>query len=136
MTKSSACLPGAGRPDASQLQEIFHRRDGQQRHPLEFGNRDRTQGRYEDCLILPFSFREFLRFRKIEWTPALLATPEVGLVLKAFDEYLRYGGFPEQAGFMGEVDKRRLLQSYFDTIFYKTSWTATVSGPGSSSISL
>jgi predicted AAA+ superfamily ATPase len=77
------------------------------------------RGRYEDCLILPFSFREFLRIRKIEWTPALLATPEVGLVLKAFDEYLRYGGFPELAGLIGEAAKRRLLQSYFDTIFYK-----------------
>ena len=77
------------------------------------------RGRYEDCLILPFSFREFLRFRKIEWTPALLATPQVGLVLKAFDDYLRYGGFPEPAGLMEEIDKRRLLQSYFDTIFYK-----------------
>lgn len=77
------------------------------------------RGRYEDCLILPFSFREFLRFRNIEWTPALLATPEVGLVLKAFDDYLRYGGFPELAGRAGEAAKRRLLQSYFDTIFYK-----------------
>jgi len=77
------------------------------------------RGRYEDCLILPFSFREFLRFRKIEWSPALLATPEVGLILKAFDEYLRYGGFPELAGLAGEAAKRRLLQSYFDTIFYK-----------------
>ncbi len=77
------------------------------------------RGRYEDCLILPFSFREFLRFRKIEWTPALLATPEVGIVLKAFDEYLRCGGFPELAGIEGETGKRRLLQSYFDTIFYK-----------------
>ena len=77
------------------------------------------RGRYEDCLILPFSFREFLRFRKIEWTPMLLAMPEVGLVHKAFDEYLRYGGFPEQAGLSGEAAKRRLLQSYCDTIFYK-----------------
>jgi predicted AAA+ superfamily ATPase len=77
------------------------------------------RGRYEDCLILPFSFREFLRFRKIEWTPALLATPEVGIVLKAFDDYLRFGGFPELSGLIGEAARRRLLQSYFDTIFYK-----------------
>ncbi|MEW5901356.1 MAG: ATP-binding protein [Acidobacteriota bacterium] len=77
------------------------------------------RGRYEDCLILPFSFREFLRFCKVEWTPGLLATPEVGIVLKAFDDYLRFGGFPELAGLVGEAAKRRLLQSYFDTIFYK-----------------
>jgi predicted AAA+ superfamily ATPase len=77
------------------------------------------RGRYEDCLILPFSFREFLRFRKIEWTPALLATPEVGIVLGAFDDYLRFGGFPEMAGLAGEAARRRLLQSYFDTIFFR-----------------
>jgi len=77
------------------------------------------RGRYEDCLILPFSFSEFLRFRNIEWTRALLATPEVGLVLKAFDDYLRHGGFPELAGLGGGAAKRRLLQAYFDTIFYK-----------------
>ena len=77
------------------------------------------RGRYEDCLILPFSFREYLRFRGIEWTPALLATPEIGLILRAFDEYLHYGGFPEQAGLTGEGAKRRLLHSYFDTIFYR-----------------
>jgi hypothetical protein len=77
------------------------------------------RGRYEDCLILPFSFREFLRFRKIEWTPDLLATPEAGNVLRAFDEYLRFGGFPEMAGTEGEMPRRRLLQSYFDTIFFR-----------------
>jgi predicted AAA+ superfamily ATPase len=77
------------------------------------------RGRYEDCLILPFSFREFLRIQKIEWTPMLLATPEVGLILKAFDDYLRCGGFPELAGIAEEAAKRQLLQSYFNTIFYK-----------------
>jgi len=76
------------------------------------------RGRYEDCLILPFSFREFLRFRKIEWTAALLATPKAGLVLKAFDDYLLYGGFPEPAGIREEAARRQLLQSYFNMIFY------------------
>lgn len=77
------------------------------------------RGRYEDCLVLPFSFREFLSFRKIEPSAALLATPERGLVLRAFDEYLKYGGFPEPSGLQEPASKRRLLQSYFDTVFYK-----------------
>lgn len=77
------------------------------------------RGRYEDALILPFSFREFLAFKGVAWTPALLSTPESGLVLRAFDEYLRYGGFPEVVTAADERAKRRLLQTYFDTTFYR-----------------
>lgn len=77
------------------------------------------RGRYEDTLILPFSFREFLAYRGVAWTPALLSTPESGLVLRVFDEYLRYGGFPEVASVTDERAKRRLLQTYFDMTFYR-----------------
>jgi predicted AAA+ superfamily ATPase len=77
------------------------------------------RGRYEDALILPFSFREYLAYRKIVWSPALLATPESGLILRAFDEYLRFGGFPEVASAADEYAKRKLLQTYFETTFYR-----------------
>jgi len=77
------------------------------------------RGRYEDILILPFSFREFLAFRKLSWTPALLSTPESGLLLRAFDEYLLYGGFPDVAAEADDRLKRKLLHTYFDTIYYK-----------------
>jgi predicted AAA+ superfamily ATPase len=77
------------------------------------------RGRYEDHLILPFSFPEFLRYRGINWSLPLLSTPESGKVVRIFDEYLMQGGFPEAAGLAGDAAKRRLLQTYFDTIFYK-----------------
>jgi predicted AAA+ superfamily ATPase len=77
------------------------------------------RGRYEDALILPFSFREFLSFRKIDASAATLATPESGLIRRAFDDYLQSGGFPEVAAASDEGQKRRLLQTYFDTTFYK-----------------
>jgi len=77
------------------------------------------RGRYEDVLILPFSFREFLNHRGISRTPAALASPESGLVLRAFDEYLRFGGFPEVANAADEQAKRKILQTYFDTTFYR-----------------
>lgn len=77
------------------------------------------RGRYEDALILPFSFREYLAHRRVAWTPDLLSSPESGLVLRAFDEYLLQGGFPEVAGLMDDAAKRKLLQTYFDTTFYK-----------------
>ena len=77
------------------------------------------RGRYDDLMILPFSFREHLRHRGVAWDRALLATPESGLIARAFDEYVRYGGFPESAGLPDESARRRLMQTYFDTIFYK-----------------
>ena len=77
------------------------------------------RGRYEDRLILPYSFSEYLRFRGMAWDKVLLSTPESGVIAGAFDEYLKYGGFPETAGIAAEAEKRRLLQTYFDTIFYK-----------------
>jgi hypothetical protein len=77
------------------------------------------RGRYEDVLILPFSFPEFLDHRGISRTPATLASPESGLVLRAFDEYLRFGGFPEVANAADERAKRKILQTYFDTTFYR-----------------
>jgi predicted AAA+ superfamily ATPase len=77
------------------------------------------RGRYEDLLILPFSFDEYLRHKGIGWDRTLLASPESGLIAKAFDEYVRFGGFPESAGLAEESAKRRLMQTYFDTIFYK-----------------
>jgi len=77
------------------------------------------RGRYEDCLVLPFSFREYLRLRKVAWDRSLLSTPQSGLVVRAFDEYLKCGGFPEAAGLKDETAKRRLMQMYFDTVFYR-----------------
>jgi predicted AAA+ superfamily ATPase len=39
--------------------------------------------------------------------------------LKAFDEYLREGGFPEVLGKQTALEQKRVLQNYYRTIFYK-----------------
>lgn len=77
------------------------------------------RGRYEDILLLPFSFREYLRYRDISYTPASLRTAARGNILAAFDDYIKHGGFPEVAMAGNESEQRRLLQSYFKTIFYR-----------------
>jgi uncharacterized protein len=77
------------------------------------------RGRYTDLLLLPFSFPEFLRFRQVPATPALLHTSARGRVLRAFDEYARDGGFPEALTRNTPAEKRKLLQTYYDTIFYR-----------------
>jgi predicted AAA+ superfamily ATPase len=77
------------------------------------------RGRYEDLLLLPFSFGEFLRLRNIEVTPATLFTTARGRLVAAFEEYLRNGSFPEVLLAATPAERRRLLQNYFQTIFYR-----------------
>lgn len=77
------------------------------------------RGRYEDILMLPFSFREYLQYRGISFTPASLRTAASGNVVAAFDDYIRHGGFPEVVMGRHEAERRKLLQNYYKTIFYK-----------------
>lgn len=77
------------------------------------------RGRYRNILILPFSFREVLRFRNISTEAVVEYTAGKGTILGAFDEYLKFGGFPEVVKQDDPEEKQRLLQSYFMTIFYK-----------------
>ena len=42
-----------------------------------------------------------------------------GKIIRAFDDYLSRGGFPEVVGQECDRDKRNLLQNYYKTIFYK-----------------
>jgi predicted AAA+ superfamily ATPase len=63
--------------------------------------------------LLPFSFREALRFKGMNENPSLLDRSEYE---KAFDEYLVSGGFPE-AVMQDEPSVRLgLLQSYLDSV--------------------
>ena len=77
------------------------------------------RGRYEDVRMLPFSFEEYLHYREISYRPALLHTPARGKIIAAFEEYLKHGGFPEVVMLTTSSERRRLLQSYFRTIFYR-----------------
>jgi len=77
------------------------------------------RGRYEDLLLLPFSFGEYLRLREIEVTPATFFTTARGRLVAAFEEYLRSGGFPEVLLARTPAERRKLLQNYFRTIFYR-----------------
>jgi predicted AAA+ superfamily ATPase len=77
------------------------------------------RGRYEDIPMLPFSFREYLSYRGISFTPASLHTAARGNIMAAFDDYIRHGGFPEVVTARNEAEGRKLLQNYFRTIFYR-----------------
>lgn len=77
------------------------------------------RGRYEDVLMLPFSFPEILRFHNITFDTAMLHTSQRGQLIQAFDDYLQFGGFPEILSRPGTPEKRKLLQTYYRTVFYK-----------------
>lgn len=77
------------------------------------------RGRYEDVMMLPFSFEEYLSYRRISYSKTAAYTPTRGKIIAAFEEYLNYGGFPEVIMLASSSERRRLLQSYFQTVFYK-----------------
>jgi hypothetical protein len=77
------------------------------------------RGRCRNILIMPFSFREFLRFHGVPHDERTLLTPARGMVLKAFEQFLKEGGFPEVVKKETVMDKRELLQTYYRTIFYR-----------------
>ncbi|MFZ2417606.1 MAG: ATP-binding protein [Smithellaceae bacterium] len=77
------------------------------------------RGRCRNVLMMPFSFREFLNFHGISYDEQSLLTPARGRILKAFEQYLKEGGFPEVVKKETVPEKRELLQSYYRTIFYR-----------------
>ena len=67
------------------------------------------RGRYEDILMLLFSFREYLQYLSISFTPASLRTPARGNIVVAFNNYIRHGGFHEVVTARNEAEQRKLL---------------------------
>ncbi len=74
------------------------------------------RGRAMEALVLPFSFREFLRHRGKEPDRSIERLPKAArsTLDKEFREYLRAGGFPEAQG-AGPRDRFDLLRGYVDT---------------------
>ncbi|RFA93937.1 ATP-binding protein [Pyrobaculum aerophilum] len=74
------------------------------------------RGRYLSFLLLPFSFREFLKARNI--AADITASPASrGRILAALREYVEMGGYPEVV--MRPDLAQLLLKSYRDTVAYR-----------------
>ncbi|MEZ0345631.1 MAG: ATP-binding protein [Infirmifilum sp.] len=82
---------------------------------------DALRGRSADYLVLPFSFREFLRARGLEVEDATLLglLEERGRVLGLLEEYLRLGGFPRVVLVKDPDERIRILRSHYEAIFYR-----------------
>lgn len=73
-------------------------------------------GRNIPFSIYPFSFKEFLRFKKYE-CPNLnrLTTTEKSTLKRFFNEYIQKGGFPEYL----QTEKIEYLKSLYENIVYR-----------------
>ena len=66
-------------------------------------------GRHLPCVLLPFSFREYLRSKPVELTQEEQAA--------SLDEYVEIGGYPEVV--TGKLPQREYLSTLFDSIILK-----------------
>jgi len=75
------------------------------------------RGRFLLVRMFPLSFAEFLRFRNVTVDRRTLphAADEKALLLRALDEYLRWGGLPEIV--LADPDRRaEIARSYYQTV--------------------
>ncbi len=73
----------------------------------------RLTGRYIRTEMYPFSFSEFLLFKKISYNSFI--TDEIAIILRELEEYLFNGGFPE---YIRSKDEE-VLQRLYEDVLYK-----------------
>jgi predicted AAA+ superfamily ATPase len=73
-------------------------------------------GRNIPFSIYPFSFKEFLQFKKYSYGPLdRLTTSQKSTLKRFFNEYLEKGGFPEYL----QTEKKEYLKSLYENILYR-----------------
>ncbi|MEW6529095.1 MAG: ATP-binding protein [Candidatus Micrarchaeota archaeon] len=76
-------------------------------------------GRYVNVEVFPLSFKEFLDFKNLKLTNDLDVIKNKLSIIKFFEEYVRWGGFPEVVLSHSIQRKQELLRRYFDDILMK-----------------
>ena len=72
-------------------------------------------GRFINKEILPLSFLEYLSFKELSVTSKTKYSSERYKIIKEYEEYLHFGGFPE---LLQMNDKREFLSSVYQKLFY------------------
>jgi len=75
-------------------------------------------GRFAYFEIFPFSFKEYLSAKKIEWKDKKLILNKY-LIKKNLEIYAQEGSFPEVTLEKKSKLKKELIRFYFDSIFYR-----------------
>jgi predicted AAA+ superfamily ATPase len=83
----------------------------------EFGTS--LSGRYLAVEVLPLSFDEYLSFKDISFNTKALFVHNKLKIQQAFNEYLKFGGFPWVVIQEDERLKKDTLKNYYDSILLK-----------------
>jgi len=75
------------------------------------------RGRALSWELFPFSFREFLDYKQIDWAGSM-STKKRLLVQKSFEEYWETGGFPEVVGLDRHL-RIKIHQEYFHAVLFR-----------------
>ncbi len=76
------------------------------------------RGRTLTFYIFPLSFREFLKFNKLEVEKNIAYSKERFKIKKVFDKYLKSGGFPEVVLERNNLE-HEILSNYYDIMIYR-----------------
>ena len=76
-------------------------------------------GRNLTYVVYPFSFKEYVAAKGLKIDNLQKYSIEKGTILKALNEFLEYGSFPEIAMTSSVSRRMEILSSYFDAIFFK-----------------
>lgn len=93
---------------------------GSSSHFLSRDIATQLRGRSIPYLLLPFSFRELVRYHGLN--PDDLHLPYTSQrfhLQKMAQDYLSFGGYPEVAQASTEDEKNRILKEYLDTMFFR-----------------
>ena len=72
-------------------------------------------GRNMTIALMPFSFKEYLRFNHIFYQDSSLTTEQQAIIVNSFKSYVYLGGFPQVV----QEDNKYLLESYYQDIIYR-----------------
>jgi hypothetical protein len=76
------------------------------------------RGRAVNTMVLPFSFKEYLRIKKIHAQEYMKAN-ETSKVTQALSEYMDFGGYPEIVKTENPTIKRTLLTELYSTVIQR-----------------
>ena len=77
------------------------------------------RGRTLSYRLLPFSFKEYLRAKGIEYDPSLIKYSGTRYeIIKSLEEYLLWGGYPETVNEPEDL-KAEILKNYFEMIIFR-----------------
>jgi len=79
----------------------------------------RLGGRYLELEIFPLTFREYLKFRGVDYDSNVLYSDRSFQLISLFETYMNFGGFPEVTLADDDLLKEKLISSYFKTAFFR-----------------